>query len=146
MPDCHHLVFSDQNACTNSTEKMPLSDFEYRHLAGCLIASRQQLPCRLYAFFKLILAGADPGGIVLFRDADAGMTEQDGDLIDGDSGQQHFNGEGVAEHVAVGALACAVGLVQVGNGKESPVGPLPVGNVGFGQAVAGPEEVIWVGV
>jgi len=108
--------------------------------------SRRNLPRRLHTLFKLILAGADPRRIVLFRDADAGVTEQDGDLIDGDSGQQHFDGEGVAEHVAMGTLGCAVRLVQVGYSKKSPVGSLPVGHVSLGQAVARPEEVIRVGV
>ena len=98
--------------------------------------SRQHLPCRLHTFLELILAGADPGRVVLFCDAYAGVAEQDGDLIDGDSGQQHFDGEGVAEHVAVGALGSAVRLVQVGYSKETPVGSLPVGDVGLGQAVA----------
>ena len=83
---------------------------------------------------------------MLFCDADAGVAEQDGDLIDGDSGQQHFDSKGVAEHVAVCALRRAVRLVQIGYSKKSPVGPLPVGDVGLGQAIARSEEVIRVGV
>jgi hypothetical protein len=35
------------------------------------------------------------------------VAKQDGDLIDGDSGQQHFDGKGVAGHVTVGALGQA---------------------------------------
>ena len=81
---------------------------------------------------------------MLFRHTDASVAEEDGDLIDGDSGQQHFDGEGVAEHVAVGALGRAVRLVQVGYSKKTPVGALPIGDEGLGQAVARPEEVIRV--
>ena len=70
----------------------------------------------------LILSGADPGLAVLFGDADARVAMQDGDLIDGDFGQQRFNGEGVAEDAAECALRRVGRLMQVGYCTPMPVG------------------------
>ena len=78
---------------------------------------------------------------MLFGDADAGMAEEYGDLVDGNSGEQHLDGEGVAEHVAVGALGCAVRLAQIGEREEAAVAALPVGDEGFGVSVARPEKI-----
>lgn len=77
---------------------------------------------------------------MLFGDAHAGMAEQDRNLIDGNAGQQHFDGEGVTEHVAVATLGCAVRLAEIGNAEETTIGALPVGDISLGQTVAGPEE------
>lgn len=82
---------------------------------------------------------------MLLSYADAGVAKEDRDLVDGNAGQQHLNGEGVAEHVAVGALWGAVGIAQVGDLEEPTIGTLPIGHKGLGKAVASPEEVAWVG-
>lgn len=55
-------------------------------------------PCPLHACLELVLASADPGRVVLLCDLHAGVAEEDRDLIDGYAGQQHLDGEGVAEH------------------------------------------------
>jgi len=64
------------------------------------IGSLHQLPSISHAGGKLALAGLDPRGVVLLRDLDALVDKQNRDLIDGNSGQQHISGEGVAEDAA----------------------------------------------
>ena len=96
----------------------------------------------MHALFQLILAGTNPWGIVLFRDADAGVAEQDRHLIDGNAGQQHLDSEGIAEHVTMAALWRVVRFAEIGDFKEPAIGTLPIGDEGFWKAVAGPEEVI----
>jgi len=71
--------------------------------------------------------------MVLLGNADAGVAEQDRGLIDGNAGQKHFSREGIAKHVAVGALGSAVGIAQVGDREKPPVAALPVGYVGLGR-------------
>jgi len=41
---------------------------------------------------------------VLLGNAHAGMAEKDRDLVVGNASQQHLDGKGIAEYVAVGAL------------------------------------------
>ena len=81
---------------------------------------------------------------MLFRDTDAGVAEEDGDLVDGDAGEQHLDREGIAEHMAVGALGCSVRLAQIGDREEAAVAALPVGYEGLGVSVARPEEIAWI--
>ncbi len=49
---------------------------------------------------------------MLLGDLDAAVPQEQRDLVDGHSGQQQFDGEGVAEHVRVTALQCAVRILQ----------------------------------
>jgi len=72
-----------------------------------MLSPRAPFPCSLHQLpriphtgSKLILAGLDPWRVVLFRDLDALVAKQNRDLIDGNSGQQHISGEGVAEDAA----------------------------------------------
>jgi hypothetical protein len=78
---------------------------------------------------------------MFFCDAHAGVAKQDRDLVNGHTCQQHFDGEGVAEHMAVGALRGAIGIAQIGDLEEAAVAALPVGDECLGVSVAAPEEV-----
>jgi hypothetical protein len=100
--------------CLELTYLMDLDRLEV-FLCCTRYAPRQELPRRLHAFFQLILPSAYPRRVVLFGDADAGMAEQDRDLIDGNAGQKHLNGEGVSEHMAVATLWRAVRLAEIGD-------------------------------
>lgn len=81
---------------------------------------------------------------MLLGHADAGMAEQYRDLVDGDSSQEHFDGEGIAEHVTMGALGSAVRLAQIGHFEEAAIGTLPVGDKSFGQTIATPEKIVGI--
>ena len=81
---------------------------------------------------------------MFFRDTDAGVAEEDGDLVDGDAGEQHLNREGIAEHMAMGALGCAVRLAQIGDREETAVAALPVGDEGSGVSIPAPEKIAWI--
>jgi len=78
---------------------------------------------------------------VLFRDLHAGVTEQDRNLVDGNTGQQHLHRERVAEHVAMASLRCTVRPAEISHGEEAAIGPLPVRYIGLGIAVSAPEEI-----
>jgi len=82
---------------------------------------------------------------VVLGNAHAGMAEKDRDLVVGNAGQQHLDGKGIAEYVAVGALGRAVGIAQVDDREQATVAALPVGDVGLGRAVAAPEEIAKIG-
>jgi len=83
---------------------------------------------------------------VLFGNANAGVAEENRHLVDWDSGQQHLDGEGVAEHMAVATLWRPVRLAEIGDFEQPAIGALPVGNEGFWQSVTGPEEIIGFGL
>ena len=48
--------------------------------------TRPELPRRLHALFELVLASVYPWRVVLFGYANAGMAEEDRDLVDQNSG------------------------------------------------------------
>jgi hypothetical protein len=79
---------------------------------------------------------------VLLGNANAGVTQQDRDLIDGNAGQEHFDGKSVSEHMAMATLWGAVRLAEIGDFEEPAISALPVGDKRLGQTVPGPEEVI----
>ena len=79
---------------------------------------------------------------MLFRDAHAGMAEQDRNLIDRNAGKHHFDGESIAERVAVAALRCTVRLAEIGNLEETAVvEPLAVSNGPHERGGNGEDEV-----
>ena len=51
--------------------------------------------------FEIFLAASYPGTVVFLRDLDRLMTEQNGNLFEGDAGQEEVHGEGVAELMRV---------------------------------------------
>ena len=75
-----------------------------------------------------------------FRDLHALMTQQYRDLIDGHPSQQHFNREGVAEHMRLQRFR-TIWCFQTSDFEEPTKRPLPVGNNRFRIAVAAPEKV-----
>ena len=58
---------------------------------------------------------------MLFGYPDAGVSKEDRNLVNGDAGLKHFDGERVAEHVAVGALWCALWIAQVSDLEEPAI-------------------------
>jgi deoxyinosine 3'endonuclease (endonuclease V) len=75
---------------------------------------------------------------MFFCDAHAGVAKQDRNLVNGHSGKQHLDGEGVTKHMAMGALRGAIGIAQIGDLEETAVAALPVGDKGLGVSVAAP--------
>ena len=78
---------------------------------------------------------------MLFGDLHRGVTEQDRDLVNRYTSQQHLDREGVAEHVRMASFPLAIELSDIGDPKEPAVAPLPVGNRALGKTVAAPEKV-----
>ena len=69
------------------------------------------------------------------------MAEQQGDLIDRDTGKKHLHGKRVAEHVGVAAFFLTVGLFYVGQFEQTAIASLPVCYCALWIAIAAPEEV-----
>ncbi len=82
---------------------------------------------------------------MLLGDLDAGMTEKHRDLINGNTGQQHLNSEGIPEHVRKASLYRAVRFLQSGKLEEPPKAALPVSDSALGHPVSTPEEVTRIG-
>ena len=55
---------------------------------------------------------------MFFRHLDAAMAKQHRYLIDGNTGQKHFHGESVAEHMGTARLAGTVGVTEIGQAEE----------------------------
>ena len=83
---------------------------------------------------QAIPTGAVPRRVVAFRGLDAGVPEEDRDILHQDPGQQEFHGEGVAQ-------AVAVEICDLRRGRDGLQPVAPELRRGGGRALARPEEV-----
>jgi hypothetical protein len=79
---------------------------------------------------------------VLLGHLHAAMSEQYGDLIDGNAGQQQFHRKGVAEHMRVATFARAVRISDVGCAKELAKAALVTLHRTLQITVAAPEKAL----
>ena len=75
-------------------------------------------PCLPNAGCELSLPSPDPRQVMFLGHFDTAMAEQRRYLVDGNSRQQQFHGEGVAEHVRMATFGCAIGISDIGYTKE----------------------------
>src|SRR5579862_2760494 len=74
------------------------------------------------------------------------MAEQKRNLIDGHTRQEHFDREGVAEHVRVAALSFAVRSPNIRQLEDPAKAPLPVRYSALGLTVPAPEKIPRIGL
>jgi hypothetical protein len=74
---------------------------------------RTNAPGVANAVLKLDLPGLHKRRVALLGDLDRGVTEQQGDLVDGNAGKQHLNRECIPEHVRVAFAQSYRGVVAL---------------------------------
>ena len=82
-------------------------------------------PRLFYRCDELILSSLDKWRVVLLSSFDAGMTEKQRDLIQGNSSQKILHGKSVSQHVGNAAFLCFVGVPDVGDFEKFPESSLP---------------------
>ena len=102
------------------------------------------LPRVAHALLKLDLPCLHEGSVVSLRDLHRRVPEEYRDLIDGNSGEQHLDRKGVAEHVGMATLQLAIEPSDISQLEETAIGSLPVSHDRFGGSIAAPEEIAWV--
>ena len=109
---------------------------------------RSQLgpPGSPHTVLQLFLACPNPRSIVLLGNLDAFMPEQDRNLIEWYSREEHFHCKRVAKHLGMTALGRPVRLSEVGDSEQASVAPLPVCNSRLRQSVPAPEKIhaVWL--
>jgi hypothetical protein len=68
------------------------------------------------------------------------MTKQERNPVDGNSGEQHLQGERIAEHVGMAALSLAVGGCDIRRFEQTSIASLPIGNGTLRISIAFPKE------
>src|SRR5580698_5676490 len=97
---------------------------------GCIL---RPVPCGgvpgiAYALLQLKLSRLHEGRVALFSDLHRSMAEQERNLIDGYSGEQHLHSECVAKHMGMASLSLAVCSSDIRGLEQTAIATLPIGN------------------
>jgi len=105
---------------------------------------RTDFPRVTDAGLKLDLPCLHKRRVALLGNFHRSVSKEQRNLVDGHTGKQHLNGEGVPEHVGMAAHRRPIGLSEIDQFEEAAVTTLPVGNDALRLPIATPEKVAWI--